>query len=238
MSVRIAAHVHSTWSYDGTFSLEEIAGMFARRGYDAVLLSEHDRGWNGGRFDEFRAACRAASSPEMVLVPGVEYSDADNDVHVLVWGCDEFLGAGLDTTELLSRLAAADAGIAVLAHPDRRGVGERLPQELLARFDGIEVWNRKYDGIRPGRTGSRLVRELGLVPFVGLDFHTRRQLFPLALEASGTDPEASVRSLEATCRAFGAPLERALSPAGRVLLEHGERVRIAGARVVRKLSHQ
>ena len=35
--VRVAAHVHSDWSYDGTWSLSKIATTFARLGYDAVL---------------------------------------------------------------------------------------------------------------------------------------------------------------------------------------------------------
>jgi predicted metal-dependent phosphoesterase TrpH len=241
MTVRLAPHVHSTWSYDGRYSLDEIARLFGRLGYDGVLMSEHDRGWDTARWLDYGRACEAASTAEVTLVPGLEYSDPDNVVHVLVWGCAEFLGAGLPTQTLLARLSE-QTSVAVLAHPGRGLAARRLTTGLLRRFDGIEVWSRKYDGVRPNERAAALAAGLGAAPFVGLDFHTRRQLFPLslALEVDDTLPRpeaiaAALRERTATPLAFGAPLPRVLSPPALALLGGSERLRRVGASARRKL---
>jgi predicted metal-dependent phosphoesterase TrpH len=184
VTVRVAPHVHSDWSYDGHWTLEDLARAFARRGYDAVLMAEHDRTFDAGRWAAYRAACAAAGAHGARLVPGIEYSDADNRVHVPVWGVDEFLGAGRPTAELLAAVRER-GGVAVLAHPARRQAWRALSDATLALADGIEVWNRKYDGWAPSAEALELARRTGLRPYVGLDFHTARQFFPLALAAPG-----------------------------------------------------
>ncbi len=215
--IRAAAHVHSDWSYDGRWSLAEIAAGFARRGYDAVLIAEHDRGFDAARLDAHRAACAAASTASIVLVPGIEYSDPSNTVHVPVWGEVPFLGEGLATGELLRRIGEV-GGLAVLAHPGRREVWRSFEPEWASHLLGVELWNRKYDGYAPNRAAARLLREHSqLLPFVSLDFHTARQLHPLAmvLELDGDPTEARVcdamRAKRARPTAFGLP---ALSLAG------------------------
>src|SRR5579864_5136200 len=119
MEILAACHVHSTWSYDGSWSLEELSAKFRRRGCRVVMMTEHDRGFSVARLLEYKKACAQASSETILLVPGVEYSDADNGVHVLVWGDVPFLGEGLPTGEMLEAVKAA-GGIAVLAHPSRK----------------------------------------------------------------------------------------------------------------------
>lgn len=47
-TVKAAVHVHSEWSYDARLPLPELADLFAR-GYDAVFMSEHDRGFAAER---------------------------------------------------------------------------------------------------------------------------------------------------------------------------------------------
>ena len=96
--IRVAAHVHSDWSYDGRWSLERIAQVFGLLGYDAVLLAEHDRGFDAARWKALRAGCARASTERTQLVPGIEYSDPTNAVHVPVWGDIPFLGEAVGTT--------------------------------------------------------------------------------------------------------------------------------------------
>jgi hypothetical protein len=199
-AIRVAAHVHSDWSYDGSFGLERIAAEFGRRGYAAVLVAEHDRTFDTDRWTEHRAACARASRAGTLLVPGIEYSDPDNTVHVPVWGADRFLGAGLQTAELLARSRAA-GGFSVLAHPERRGALAGLDPACLEDFDALELWNRKYDGIAPSRAAAAvLAARPGLMAFVSLDFHTARQFHPLAmaLELDGpVSEDAIVEALHA-----------------------------------------
>jgi hypothetical protein len=205
MKVRAAVHVHSDWSYDGTWPLREIARAFHRRRYHVVLMSEHDRGFDDERWASYRDACAEASDERLLLVPGIEYSDAENRVHVQVWGEMPFLGEGLETAELLRRVQAF-GGVAVLSHPARREVLDRFEPRRSEGLIGSEFWNRRYDGLAPSRDAVRLLeRNTSLVPFAALDFHTRRQFLPLAmiLDVDGTmTPESVLEALRTKrCRA-------------------------------------
>ena len=225
--VRVAAHVHSDWSYDGSWSLTKIATTFARLGYDGVLLAEHDRGFDADKWLAYRAACRRASTSRLLLVPGLEYSDPTNSVHVPVWGGAPFLGEGIDTGELLRRVEETGA-FAVLAHIGRRDAWRLIEPDWFRRVAGLELWNRKYDGYAPNAVALDLLRERDdLVPFVSLDFHTARQFHPLAM-ILGLAGDLTVervfdalRTRRASPTAFGVPALRLLDgpawPAFRLL---------------------
>jgi hypothetical protein len=215
MEALAACHVHSAWSYDGSWSLEELSAKFSRQDYRVLLMTEHDRGFTAARLEEYRAACAQASSNKVLVVPGIEYSDASNRVHILVWGRLPFFGEGLPTQELLEAVKAA-GGLAVLAHPSRKRAWECFESQWTDRLLGIEVWNRKYDGWAPSETSPPLLEQAGAVPFVGLDFHTQRQSFPLAmaLDLQPNITEDSVldclRSRRCAPRVFGTSLDQEL----------------------------
>jgi hypothetical protein len=179
--VRTAAHVHSEWSDDASWTLADIAAAFTRRRYDVVLLCEHSRGFDPSNWDSYQAACAAASTPEILLVPGIEYNDDDNVVHIPIWGEVPFFGNEPSIPELLAK-AAAEAGVCVLAHPWRREAWRRYDPAWRQYLTAVEIWNRKYDGIAPDRRAVELARRENLREFVALDFHTSRQFFPLAME--------------------------------------------------------
>jgi hypothetical protein len=196
-SLRVACHVHSEWSYDGKWSLPALAGEFRRRGYDALLITDHDRHFSEQRHHEHRCACAEASDEAILLVPGIEYSDAANRIHILVWGPVPFLGEGLPTDVLLNQVKAL-GGVAVLAHPSRREAWQIYDPRWSDLLTGIEVWNRKSDGWAPSRHALELISAVGAPAFVGIDFHDSRQMFPLALECQtgSVRTEASIlRSL-------------------------------------------
>lgn len=210
MEVLAACHLHSKWSYDGSWALEDLAAAFAERGCRVLMMTEHDRGFSANKYAEFRDACAAVTTERMLVVPGMEYSDPANRVHVLVWGAP-FLGADLDTGVMLEA-ASRHRAVAVLAHPARMRMWECFRPEWTPHLLGIEAWNRKYDGWAPSSVGASLLATERRVPFVGLDFHTRRQFFPLtmALTLDGAIDEASVvdslRAGRCEARAFGKPL--------------------------------
>ncbi|MGA8868104.1 MAG: hypothetical protein WB510_14115, partial [Candidatus Sulfotelmatobacter sp.] len=112
MEVAAVCHVHSRWSYDGSWSLPALSAKFRRRGCRVLMMTEHDRGFTAARLEEYRQACAQVSSEELLVVPGIEYSDAANRVHVLVWGRVPFLGENLPTGEMLEAVKAAD-GVAI-----------------------------------------------------------------------------------------------------------------------------
>lgn len=179
------------------------------------MMTEHDQGFTPSRYHEYRDACARASSSEMLVVPGIEYSDAANRVHVLVWGEVSFLGNALPTIEVLERTAAAD-GVAVLAHPTRKDAWKCFEPWWADKLAGIEMWNRKYDGWAQSTTASALLEATATLPFVGLDFHTRRQSFPLGMVLDVEMDVSEQRVLECLrlgrChpRVFGLPLSHKL----------------------------
>jgi predicted metal-dependent phosphoesterase TrpH len=190
-------HVHSEWSYDAHWSLSDLADAFAKRRYDVVLTAEHDRGFDERRWQEYRQACADASDGRILFVPGLEYEDPESVVHVPVWGSDmAFLGERRPTGELL-RDAHSAGGFAVLAHPWRRDAVSRYRDEWAPFLSAIEIWNRHYDGIAPNPRGLRFAEQAGLPAFVALDFHTRRQFFPLALLLEVEEPVSGPRVVEA-----------------------------------------
>lgn len=237
--VLAAPHVHSTWSYDGRWELPELAREFRRRGYEAVLMAEHDRGWSEARWSEYRSACAEASAAGALLVPGIEYADPDDTVHVAVWGDLPFLGAGQEIEPLVERASGLGA-VCVLAHPERRAAWQRLTPGFVESLAGVELWNRKYDGWAPGARGRLLADRDGLTAFAGLDFHTERQFFPLALALAVGD-EPTIESVYAALRegrfqatAFGVPLDRWMSRPTLALARSAERIRRPVARRVRR----
>lgn len=229
--VRAAAHVHSDWSYDGRWPLEKLAAAFGRRGFQAVLMTEHDRGFDEQRWQAYRQACAAAISQRVVLVPGIEYSDPSNRIHILVWGVERFLGEGLDTGDVL-RLVQEHDGVAVLAHPQRRDVWHSWQSEWSELLAGIEIWSRKYDGWAPSAGAAELLAATPTaVPFVGLDFHTSRQFFPLSMRIDLTGPRTSdgvveaLRAHRAAPRLLGLDATRLLSGPAHVAARSAERIR-------------
>lgn len=245
MEVLATCHVHSKWSYDGSWSLEALSAKFSRRGCRVLMMTEHDRGFSASRLEEYRSACAQASNDKILVVPGIEYSDAANRVHVLVWGNIPFLGEGLPTNEMLLGAKAA-GGLAVLAHPTRKDAWRSFEPHWADLLLGIEVWNRKYDGWAPSKTAPTLLNTTRVIPFVGLDFHTQRQSFPLtmALDVNATINEEAVldclRSRRCSPRAFGLSLDenivRKTAPALR-LAERGRKAVASVARRTRLFKH-
>lgn len=192
--LRTVLHAHSTWSYDGSWELGAIARLFGRMGASAVMMSEHDTGFDPDRFGAYRAACAAASTRTCTLIPGIEYSSPDNDIHILTWGLTEFLAEHRPVAETLARVADT-GGVAVFAHPVRRDAWAQFDPDWVPHLAAIELWNRKSDGIAPGMRARDLLAQTGLPATTGVDFHRAKQVYPLGNligVPDGMDPEAGL----------------------------------------------
>ncbi len=239
-TVLAACHVHSNLSYDGSYTLEALSDKFSRAGYRVLLMTEHDRGFSPERLRRLRQLCDAASTRDLLIIPGIEYSDASNQVHILVWGDVPFLGENLPTTETLQRVKEA-GGVAVFAHPFRKNAWQRFEPSWAEALAGIEVWNRKYDGFAPNRIAQDLQRSVGAIPFVGLDFHTQRQSFPLAmamdLDSAVTEQTVleCIRARRVNPRVFGFEVDGQLVRHALPILEVAEASRKKAARASRKM---
>ena len=193
--IRAVLHVHSTWSCDGQWSLPALARLYGALGIHAVMMTEHDTGFDPIRFDAYRAACASASTSRCTLIPGIEYSSPDNNIHILTWGLQGFLAEHRPVTETLAAVRD-QGGVAIFAHPIRRNAWRSFDLAWVPYLAGIELWNRKSDGISWGTEAWALLHDTGLPAIVGQDFHKWRHLYPLTniveiqhavLEASGLE---------------------------------------------------
>jgi hypothetical protein len=235
-----ACHIHSDWSYDGKWSISALAAEFERRGHRILMITDHDRGFSESRHRQHREACVEASSERLLVLPGMEYSDAANVVHILVWGPVPFLGEGLPTLDIL-KAAEASNGVAVLAHPSRREAWRLVEHEWVNYLLGIELWNRKTDGWAPSSAASQLIERTSVVPFVGMDFHDRNQLFPLAMEINTSDSPLdedsvldSLRARRCSAHAFGVPFNKNFYPGAILALKVAESGRRCTARLCKR----
>ena len=103
------------------------------------------------------------------------------------------------------------------------------------------MWNRKYDGWSPNPIAQNLQRSAGAIPFVGLDFHTQKQFFPLAM-AMDLDSMVTERAVLDCMRArgviprvFGLEVEGQLVRRALPILGAAEASRKSAARAVRKM---
>jgi hypothetical protein len=142
---RVLLHNHSTWS-NGQLSLKEVARVGEQFGVSAIAMSEHDFDFTPQKWEEYREACRFESTKSCLLIPGIEYSSPDDDIHVVTVGAVSYFGARRDLVETLAAVRA-EGGATILAHPRRRDSFYKITPELLQQIDAIEIWNRKVDGL-------------------------------------------------------------------------------------------
>ena len=192
-------HVHSTYSYDGKLTLDEIAGYATERGYDFIALSEHSEDLNSEIMPEYIKDCQKASSERCLLIPGVEFS-CENNLHILGYGMNVFTDSIDPFT--VSEFITNNHGVAVIAHPSRYNY--EIPPLLACRVHGIEIWNSAYDGrfIPNDRSIELLLNSKNgdTLPFAfaGLDFHRphNRKNVEIIVECDGFNSEYLLSSLK------------------------------------------
>ena len=217
--MKVVLHAHSTWSHDGKWPLNRIARTFGLLGVDAVMMTEHDTGFDPSRFAEYRAACADASTSHCQLIPGIEYSSPENDIHILTWGLHEFLEAHRPVQETLERVHKG-GGVAVMAHPVRRDAWAKVEPGWLPLLAGIELWNRKSDGLCWEKRARELIAESGVKATVGMDFHRAKQLYPLTHRFDPPPDGVTVEEHLVTCLRTGQ--HRPIALGREVLTANGE----------------
>ncbi|QDP94593.1 hypothetical protein FOE78_00495 [Microlunatus elymi] len=190
---RLAAHIHSDFSDDCDWPLIKIVRRLRWMGYDGAMVCEHDRTMTDEKWQLIVRTCEQISATGFLIVPGIEYQDPSHTIHLPVYGEIPFLGSSPAVPELLSH-ARSHGAVSVFAHPARRSAHDHFDPAWFADLTAIEVWNRKYDGVRPNTWALRTAAENNLMQFTALDFHGPRQLFPLSVRvrASAGDTAGGV----------------------------------------------
>lgn len=178
---RGVAHVHSTYSFDGKLTLEDLIRFFRDRGLDFVLMSEHVESLDPARIHSFVEDCARYSSEEFLAIPGIEI-DALNALYYDV----QPVTSWTDEEDLARRLVSAGA-MAVVSHPVK--VRSDVPAVTAELVEGVEIWNSRHDGkLAPDgkiiQFWRLLRRRLGrqLLPMCGIDFHKKDDFIPLVFE--------------------------------------------------------
>lgn len=130
-------HTHTANS-DGPGTPREIVRAYAERGYDFLMLSDHD----------FATDVSVIDARGMVLIPGNEVTA--NGPHMLHVGAREAVEPSPDRQAVLDAIAA-NGGFAVMCHPNWERDFNHCSQEDLERlkgYAGIEIFNTVVSWLR------------------------------------------------------------------------------------------
>ena len=177
--LNVYSHLHTNFSYDGRWPLEKVASAFRKLGADILLVSEHSQRLGSEKWKNYRGLCKELSNEKIRIIAGVEYSTPKNCIHFPTWGIEEYLGEELEPEKILEA-ARSHGAWCILAHPERRAAWNAFDSAWPSKgLCGVEVWNRKTDGLTPSSKGLELASNHSLTPVASVDFHGPKQLYPL-----------------------------------------------------------
>lgn len=158
-------HTH-TGNSDGPRSPQGIVDEYAARGYDFLMLSDHDCLTVPGTLD----------ARGMVLIPGNEITA--NGPHVLHVNARTVVPPVEDRQKVIDAIAA-DGGLSILCHPNWEVHFNHCPQEKLEEWHGymgIEIYNGvvswlEGDPLATGRWDQLLAKGRRIWGFANDDCH-------------------------------------------------------------------
>lgn len=164
-------HVHTTYSYDGTCTVEAVLQQAVQAGLDVIAVTDHDE------IAGAREALRLAARYGIQVIPGEEISTREG--HLLAYFIQEKIPAGLPLAETALRVRR-QGGICAAAHPCAAGVNSITGRDIRRALEvpgvcdvliGIETFN--YSLILPhtNQTALELAEALNLAKVGGSDSH-------------------------------------------------------------------
>jgi predicted metal-dependent phosphoesterase TrpH len=159
LRVKIDLHVHTYYSSDSLITPKDLVYYAAKRGLDAVAITDHDR---------VDGAVKIAQEKNLLIIPGIEVSSLNG--HVLGLNVQEPIPRRLDVDETVDRIHDS-GGIAVACHPVTFFKGS-LGERTNSRFDAVEVINASAFPFNYSvKHGERLASRLGISRVGGSDAH-------------------------------------------------------------------
>jgi len=133
-----ARSVHS----DGRGTVAEYADAARKAGYSILVMTEDLRAFEADKWDEFRKECLQASTPDMVVLPGLDLEDGFGNRY-LVWGRQLVFPApwmltddGRAMTEVQYLMIGLGNAFSAIARPSTTP----LPHQLYKHFAGVVVY--------------------------------------------------------------------------------------------------
>jgi hypothetical protein len=201
--MRVLLHAHTRWSYDGFLTPAELGAKAARRGFGAVLVSDHVDTLDADRYARLVEECRAVR--DVMMLAGLERSF--DGYHVCAFGLPEWVD-GTDVSEWADAVRAA-GGLVSCAHPIR--YRHRVPPSILDAADLVEVWNahRRYNGAMAPDPRSWTLLTPRHVAIASQDVHRARDMNSVGVVIADVHaPEAVVEAIRAGRLELVGPLVR------------------------------
>jgi hypothetical protein len=191
-------HVHSNYSHDGLDAPERLRDLCRQRGIGFVGLTDHAEDLDAARWAQYVEHCRTASDDDVLLIPGLEFRFAGyTGLHLLALGLSRWIEPR--TPAEFIELARGSARFTIAAHPVLYAY--RLPAEVRAGIDAIEIWNASYNTrYLPDPRAIRLLHDVQrerpeVVGTAGLDQHdASNDRETRVLVASEGDPLGELKS--------------------------------------------
>jgi hypothetical protein len=183
-------HAHTRWSYDAFLTPGDLGTRAARRGFGAVLVSDHAETLDRERYARLVEECRAVR--DVMMLPGVERSFDGH--HVCAFGLPEWVD-GDDPATWAAAVRAA-GGLVSCAHPIR--YRHEIPPPILAAADLVEVWNahRRYNGSMAPDPRSWALLGPGQVAIASQDVHRPRDMSGVGVEiADVSSPQGVIEEI-------------------------------------------
>ena len=183
--LRLDLHVHTSHSYDGRSSVDEVVAAAKAKGLDGVAITDHNS--VAGHLE-----AKKYSKSGFLVIPGIEVASADG--HIVGLGISELIPRGLSAKETVERIRG-QGGIAIAAHPF--ALGRRPGVVYKAKFDAIEVLNSRAFFI--SNPLARGFAERNKIPMVaGSDAH---RMEDIGLAYTTVDCELKIESVLRQIRA-------------------------------------
>jgi predicted metal-dependent phosphoesterase TrpH len=173
--LKLDLHVHTSHSYDGRCSVEEVVAAIKARGLDGAAITDHNSIAGHEEAKKF-------SNDGFLLMPGIEVSSRDG--HIVGLGVSKLVPRDLSAAETVERIRE-QGGIAIAAHPFVPGRSPRLVYK--AKFDAIEVLNSR--AFLLSNPLARRFAERNKVPMVGGSDAHRRDEMGLAYTCIDCEPK-------------------------------------------------
>lgn len=199
--MRLLVHAHTSYSHDGRLSPGELAALARRKGFDAVLISDHYEDLDEDSYGRLVRDCEGIEA--CMLVPG--YEKDWSGFHLCAFGVDQWIIE--EEIERWSSRVREAGGIVCLAHPGR--YRHQVPERVLSVCDAVEIWNSKrpYDGsIGPHPDAYRLLKDR--LALVGQDLHRSSDATTLGIVTSNGETKSEIleairnRRYRSTSRVF------------------------------------
>jgi predicted metal-dependent phosphoesterase TrpH len=177
--LRLDLHVHTSHSYDGHCSVDEVVAAAKARGLNGVAITDHNS-------IAGHPEAKKLSKDGFLIIPGVEVSSADG--HIVGLGISKLIPRNLSAKETVERIRE-QGGIAIAAHPFV--LGRRPGLVYRTKFDAIEVLNSRAFLI--SNPLARRFAERNKIPMVaGSDAHRRDEI---GLAYTTVDCEPKIESI-------------------------------------------